>query len=185
MQADRRFVRETGVEARIAGIAAPVAAALGYRLGRVRVTPMNGMTVQIMAEDRDGQFAIADCEALSRDLSPALDAEDPIERAYHLEVSSPGIDRPLVRLADFALWAGHEAKLETDELIGGRRRFRGTLEGVRDDAVVIRLPDVPGGADPVARIPAAAIAEAKLVLTDKLLADSKARLKYDPLLDPG
>jgi ribosome maturation factor RimP len=171
---DRRYVRESPLESRIAAIAAPVAAALGYRLVRVRVTPRDGCTVQIMAEDADGAFTIDDCEALSRDLSPALDVEDPIGRPYRLEISSPGIDRPLVRLADFERFAGHEAKIETFELIAGRRRFRGFLEPVAGADIRIRLNDAPAGADPVAVIPAAAIAEAKLVLTDDLIAKAKA-----------
>jgi ribosome maturation factor RimP len=99
---ERRFIKETGLEQRIAAIAEPVAVGLGYSLVRVKVTNENGCTLQIMAEDGFGRFAITDCERLSKDLSPALDVEDPIDREYHLEVSSPGIDRPLVRARDFA-----------------------------------------------------------------------------------
>lgn len=171
---DRRYVRESPIEARIAAIVAPVAVSLGYRLVRVRVTPRDGCTLQIMAEDRDGSFTIDDCEALSRDLSPALDVEDPIDRPYRLEISSPGIDRPLVRLADFDRFAGHEAKIETFELIAGRRRFRGILEPVAGEEIRIRLPDAPAGADALAAIPAAAIAEAKLILTDALIAQARS-----------
>ncbi len=171
---DRRYGRESPLETRIAAIAAPVAASLGFRLVRVRVTPRDGGTLQIMAENRDGSFTIDDCEALSRDLSPALDVEDPIGRAYRLEISSPGIDRPLVRLADFDRFAGHEAKIETFEPIAGRRRFRGILEPVAGEDVRVRLKDAPADADPVAAIPAAAIAEAKLVLTDALIAEARS-----------
>ena len=185
MDRDRRYIKETGLEARIATIAAPVAESLGYRLVRVRVSSLNGMTVQVMAEDSDGQFSISDCERLSHDLSPVLDADDPVDRAYHLEVSSPGIDRPLVRLEDFSRWVGHEAKIETHELINHRRRYRGDIVGVEDADILIRLPDAPAGTDPVARVPAAEIAEAKLLLTDKLIADSKSRMKHDPLSDPS
>ena len=142
------------------------------------------MTVQVMAEDADGQFSITDCERVSHDLSPVLDADDPVDRAYHLEVSSPGIDRPLVRLEDFARWTGHEAKIETHQRVNNRRRYRGEIVGVEEDDILIRLPDAPAGTDPVARVPAADIDEAKLVLTEKLIADSKSRMKHDPLSDP-
>lgn len=171
---DRRYVRESPLEARIAAIAAPVAASLGYLLVRVRVTSRDGCTLQIMAENRTGGFTIDDCEALSRDLSPALDVADPIDRPYHLEISSPGIDRPLVRLADFDRFAGHEARIETFEPIAGRRRFRGILEPVADAEVRLRLPDAPAGAGSLAAIPATGIAEAKLVLTDALIAEVRS-----------
>src|SRR6185312_8792713 len=109
-----RIVTETGLEARIAHIVEPVIENLGYRLVRVKVSAMNGTTVQIMAERPDGTMTVADCERLSRDLSPTLDVEDPLDRAYNLEVSSPGIDRPLVRRSDFERWAGHVAKVELE-----------------------------------------------------------------------
>ena len=136
---------------------------------RVKILAQNGTTLQIMAEDENGRFSIDDCERLSREINPALDVEDPIDREYHLEVSSPGIDRPLVRSGDFARWQGHEAKLELDELLDGRRRFRGIIETSDDETVTIRLPDAPEGADPLHRIPFLALADAKLVMTDKLL----------------
>ena len=113
--AEPRIVTESGLEARIAHIVEPVIAGLGYRLVRVKVSSLNGTTLQIMAERPDGTMNVEGCERLSRDLSPALDVEDPIDRAYHLEVSSPGIDRPLVRRSDFERWAGHHAKIELDE----------------------------------------------------------------------
>ena len=105
---EKRYIKETGLEARISAIVEPVANSLGYALVRVKVTQENGCTLQIMAEDENGRFAIDDCERLSKDLSPVLDVEDPIEREYHLEVSSPGIDRPLVRARDFERFVGHE-----------------------------------------------------------------------------
>jgi ribosome maturation factor RimP len=98
---EKRYIKETGLEARIARIVEPVANDLGYALVRVKITPENGCTLQIMAEDEHGRFTIVDCENLSKDLSPVLDVEDPIDREYHLEVSSPGIDRPLVRKRDY------------------------------------------------------------------------------------
>lgn len=166
---EKRYIKETGLEARIAAIVEPVANDLGYALVRVKVTQENGTTLQIMAEDENGRFTIEDCERLSKDLSPVLDVEDPIDREYHLEVSSPGIDRPLVRARDFASYIGHEAKLELGDMIDGRKRFRGTITAVDDDSVTITLPDAPKGTEPNHRLPLAMLAEAKLVMTDALL----------------
>ena len=118
---ERRLTRETGIEARIAHIVEPIANDLGYELVRVKVSGLNGMTVQIMAERPDGTMTVEDCENLSRNISPALDVADPINREYHLEISSPGIDRPLTRAKDFEIWAGHEAKIEMDEAVNGRQ----------------------------------------------------------------
>ena len=166
---EKRYIKETGLEARIAAIVEPVANDLGYALVRVKVTPENGCTLQIMAEDKAGRFSIEDCEKLSKDLSPVLDVEDPIDREYHLEVSSPGIDRPLVRARDFARFVGHEAKVELSEMLDGRRRFRGTIAAVDDESLTITLPDAPIGTDPNHRLPLAMLAEAKLVMTDALI----------------
>ena len=127
--AEPRLIIEQGLAARVAAIAAPVLSGLGYRLVRVRVSGTLGMTVQIMAERADGSMVIEDCEAASRALSPVFDAEDPIEREYRLEISSPGIDRPLVRRSDFQRYAGHEAKIEMAVAHDGRKRFRGVLLG--------------------------------------------------------
>lgn len=138
--AEKRYLKETGLEARIARIVEPVANDLGFALVRVKVTPENGCTLQIMAEDAHGRFTITDCETLSKDLSPVLDVEDPIDREYHLEVSSPGIDRPLVRQRDFERFLGHEAKVELADMINGRKRFRGDIHAVDGDGVTIRLP---------------------------------------------
>ena len=167
--AERRYIKETGVEARISRIVEPVAIDLGYSLVRVKVTQENGLTLQIMAEDENGRFTISDCERLSKDLSPVLDVEDPIDREYHLEVSSPGIDRPLVRARDFRTYIGHEAKIELTDLLDGRKRFRGFIADVDDEAVTIKLPDAPKGEDPNHRLPLVLLAEAKLVMTDALM----------------
>jgi ribosome maturation factor RimP len=164
---NRRLTRETGLAARIAHIVEPIAADLGYDLVRVKVSGLNGLTVQIMAERPDGTMGIEDCELLSRNISPALDVVDPVEREYRLEVSSPGIDRPLTRARDFENWAGHEAKLEAEQAMNGRKRFRGILLGVKDGAAGVRLNDVQETAD--VWLPLEQIAEAKLVLTDALL----------------
>ena len=166
---ERRFIKETGLEAQIARIVEPVANDLGYSLVRVKMTQENGLTLQIMAEDANGRFAITDCERLSKEISPALDVEDPIDREYHLEVSSPGIDRPLVRARDFRTYIGHEAKIELGELINGRKRFRGIIAAVDDESVTMKLPDAPKDTDPNHRLPLSALAEAKLVMTDALM----------------
>lgn len=172
---ERRLVKETGLAARVAAIVEPVVEDLGYRLVRVRITGTNGCTVQIMAERPDGSMSVSDCETVSRAVSPALDVDDPIDRAYHLEISSPGIDRPLVRPGDFVRWAGHEAKVEMAAPVDGRKRFRGVVEGVDGETALIRLPDAPEGVDPLARLPVADIGEARLVLTDELIRESLRR----------
>ena len=179
----RRYIKETGLETRIAAIIEPIAEDLGYRLVRVKILNQNGTTLQVMAENDKGRFTIDDCEALSRELNPALDVEDPIDREYNLEVSSPGIDRPLVRAADFARYVGHEAKLELSELINGRKRFRGDITAADDETVSIRLPDTPEGVDPVHTIPLVALSEAKLILTDKLLEEAAKEQELDDTLD--
>lgn len=180
---EKRYIKETGLEARIAAIVEPVANDLGYALVRVKVTQENGMTLQIMAEDANGNFSIADCEKLSKDLSPVLDVEDPIDREYHLEVSSPGIDRPLVRARDFAAYVGHEAKVELSEMLQGRKRFRGIIAAVDGEAVTITLPDAPRDTDPSHRLPLAMLAEAKLVMTDALLNMARASQADEDILD--
>lgn len=181
--AERRYIKETGVEARIARIVEPVAIDLGYSLVRVKVTQENGMTLQIMAEDANGRFTITDCERLSKDLSPVLDVEDPIDREYHLEVSSPGIDRPLVRARDFRTYIGHEVKLELTDLLDGRKRFRGFIADVDDEAVTIKLPDAPKGEDPNHRLPLTLLAEAKLVMTDALMNMAQVDQEEHPIDD--
>src|ERR1700710_247707 len=108
---NRRLTRDSGLEARLASVIEPVVTDLGFELVRVRITAQNGMTVQIMAERPDGTMGVDDCALISRNVSPVLDVDDPIGREYHLEVSSPGIDRPLTRPKDFDRWAGHEAKV--------------------------------------------------------------------------
>jgi ribosome maturation factor RimP len=171
-----RLITEPGRAARVAAVAEPVLASLGYRLVRVRISGAAGCTVQIMAERPDGTMAIEDCEAASRALSPVLDVADPIETAYQLEISSPGIDRPLVRRSDFDRYAGHVTHIETTVPIDGRRRFRGQLLGTQGDNVRIRMSDAtPDGTD--ALLPIDEMMEAKLVLTDELIAESLRRSK--------
>jgi ribosome maturation factor RimP len=175
--AEPRLITEQGMASRVAAIATPVLTGLGYRLVRVRVSGTSGITVQIMAERPDGSMAIEDCEAASRALSPVFDTEDPIEREYRLEVSSPGIDRPLVRHSDFERYAGHEAKIEMSVGIDGRKRFRGVLTGVEGEAAKLRRKDAAEGEPADVLLPIADMAEARLVLTDALVAESLRRGK--------
>ena len=160
---DDRIIRESGVDARIALIVEPVLAADGYRLVRVRLSGQNGLTLQIMAEREDGTMTVEDCEAVSRLLSPVLDVEDPIDKAYHLEISSPGIDRPLTRKADYADWAGHEARVKLAEEHEGAKQLSGVIEGIKNNIVSIATPKG------VREVPFESIASAKLLLTDKLI----------------
>jgi len=171
-----RLVRETGLAARIAALIEPTLAALGYRLVRVKVSGRDGMTVQIMAERPDGSFTIEDCAAASRTLSPVLDVEDPIPGGYRLEMSSPGIDRPLVRGSDFERAAGHEAKVEMEIAVEGRKRFRGEILGVDGTDAKLRFTGA-GGEPQTVHLPIGDMAEARLVLTDSLIAESLKRGK--------
>jgi ribosome maturation factor RimP len=165
----QRFARETGPARAIAELAEPVLEELGFRLVRVKLSGRDGGTVQIMAERPSGDLTIEDCATISRRLSPVLDAYDPMPGQYRLEVSSPGIDRPLVRPSDFALWAGHEAKIELKELVDGRKRFRGVIEGVEDDEVRLGI-ELDGKAEKVTiGLPFSLISEAKLVADMKIL----------------
>jgi ribosome maturation factor RimP len=171
-----RLIIEPGLAARVASIAQPVLADNGYRLVRVRISGLAGCTVQVMAERPDGSMTIEDCEKVSRALSPVLDATDPVDRAYRLEISSPGIDRPLVRRSDFDRYAGHLAKIEMEVPVDGRKRFRGVLLGTEGDAARVRSDDQPAGETDV-MLPIADMAEARLVLTDALVTESLRRAK--------
>jgi len=175
--AEPRLVVEPGVAARVSAIAGPVLQQMGYRLVRIRITGEAGCTVQIMAERPDGSMQIEDCEAVSRALSPVLDIADPIDRAYRLEISSPGIDRPLVRRSDFARYAGHLVKVEMAVAHQGRKRFRGTLNGVEGETVRLTRDDAPAGEEADVLLVMEDIAEARLVLTDELIAESMRRGK--------
>jgi ribosome maturation factor RimP len=174
---DPRLITEPGLPARVATIAEPVIEQLGYRLVRVRVSAAEGCTVQIMAERPDGSMTVEDCESVSRALSPVLDVADPIERAYRLEISSPGIDRPLVRKSDFERYAGHLARIETAMPIRGRKRFRGELIGTEGEVVRIRRDDAAEGEEAEVLIPIEDMSEAKLVLTDELVTEALRREK--------
>ena len=174
----RRFVVEHGLAADIAAVAEPRIEALGFRLVRVNVTGRNGSTVQIMVERHDGRISVGECEQISRDVSPALDVRDPMAGNYHLEVSSPGIDRPLVRPSDFENWAGHEARIELKETVEGQRRFRGRLEGFAGGEVRIEIADLSGTGGPqVIGLTPSLIASARLVMTDELIREDLRRSK--------
>lgn len=179
--ADPRLIIEPGLSARVAGIVEPVIEGLGYRLVRVRVSGSDGCTVQVMAERTDGTMTIEDCEICSRALSPVLDADDPVDRAYRLEVSSPGIDRPLVRQSDFVRYANNFVKIEMAVAVEGRKRFRGQLLGAEGNVARIRRDDTAAGETADIMLPIEEMAEAKLVLTDALIAESLRRGKQAEL----
>jgi ribosome maturation factor RimP len=172
MPNDDRLVTETGVDARIAEIVEPLIESMDMRLVRVRLSGQNGLTLQIMAERNDGTMSVEDCEAVSRAISPVLDVEDPVEKAYHLEISSPGIDRPLVRRSDFVRWEGHLARCDASVLINGRKRFRGFIRDVTETGFSVERDQLAYGEENIAVIPFSALAEAKLVLTDELIRES-------------
>ncbi len=167
-----RLIVETGLDLRIAEIIEPVLIAMDYRLVRVRMLNQNGATLQIMAERNDGTMDVEGCEAVSVAISPVLDVEDPIDREYHLEVSSPGIDRPMVRKSDFTRWLGHLVKLETSIMIDNRKRFRGKITEANDEGFTIERDQVAYGEEPRVTIPFSALAEGKLILTDDLIRDA-------------
>ena len=168
-----RLIEETGVAARVAHLAQPVLAGLGYRLVRVKLSAQAGTTVQIMAERPDGSMNVQDCEIVSAALSPVLDVEDPVKTAYRLEISSPGIDRPLVRVSDFRRALAQEARIELNHGIDGRKRFRGLIGKVMGDGrsavVILERNDTKPGETATAELPLQDIAEARLILTETLI----------------
>jgi len=172
-----RLIVEPGLPARVAAIIEPVLHQLGFRLVRVRVSGAEGCTVQIMAERPDGSMSVEDCEEVSRALSPVLDVADPIDRAYRLEISSPGIDRPLVRKSDFDRFSGHLVRVEMNIAVNGRKRFKGTLAGTEGEAVRIARDEAPEGEEPSVLLPIEDMGEAKLVLTDELVTEALRREK--------
>ncbi|RAI43711.1 ribosome maturation factor RimP [Rhodoplanes roseus] len=173
-----RLIAESGLSARVAAVVGPVVESLGFRLVRVKVSGIDGCTVQVMAERADGTMQIEDCEAVSRALSPVLDEVDPIDSEYRLEISSPGIDRPLVRLCDFVRAEGHLAKIEMAVPVGGRKRFRGTLAGVDGRHARLHIEAADGTTQDVL-LPIEDMQDAKLMLTDALLAEALRRGKAD------
>ncbi len=172
-----RFVREAGQAAEIAALAEPVLEDMGFRLVRVVMSRREGATIQIMADKAGGTINVDDCAHISRRLSPLLDAHDPIQGRYYLEVSSPGIDRILVRPSDFEDWAGYEVKVELKDLIDGRRRFRGILEGYADGEMRLEVTLDEKSEPQTIGLPVELIQDAKLVLTDELIRASLAKAK--------
>jgi ribosome maturation factor RimP len=159
------LIAKAAIDRRLAEIISPAIEDLGYELVRVRLMSGKQTTLQIMADKPDGGIEVDDCAEISSTVSAVLDVEDPILDAYALEVSSPGIDRPLTRLKDFATFEGYEAKIETTELIDGRRRFKGELAGVEGDEVLITIEEGTIG------LKFDWLSDAKLVLTDELIRD--------------
>jgi ribosome maturation factor RimP len=172
-----RLIVEPGLAARVSAVAEPVLQGMGYRLVRIKVSGVAGTTVQVMAERPDGTMNIDDCEAVSRALSPVFDVADPIDRAYRLEISSPGIDRPLVRRSDFERHLGHVAKIEMAVAEHGRKRFRGALIAVEGGALRLRRDDAKANEPAEVLLAIDRIGEARLVLTDALIAESLKRGK--------
>ena len=157
------LIAKAAIDRRLAEIITPVIEALGYELVRVRLMSGKETALQIMADKPDGGIEVDDCAAISTAVSATLDVEDPILDAYTLEVSSPGIDRPLTRLKDFDMFEGYDAKIETDELIDGRRRFKGILAGIDGDEILINVAEGTIG------LRFEWLSDAKLVLTDELI----------------
>ena len=175
------LVTKTPAEDRLAELLDPSIQGMGYRLVRLRLLGSGGadaaLTLQIMAERPDGTMSVDDCEQISKALSPVLDVEDPVAQAYNLELSSPGIDRPLVRRSDFEIWSGHVAKIETAYLLDGRKRFRGHIVKVEGEGVLIRRDNAAKGEEKEVTIPFEAISTANLVLTDELIREALVRDK--------
>lgn len=159
------LIAKAAIDRRIADIITPVVEDMGFEVVRVRLMSGKETILQIMVQRPDGQIEVDECGQVSTAISATLDVEDPIVEVYNLEVSSPGIDRPLTRLKDFDQWQGFEAKIETDELIDGRRRFKGELAGVQDDEILITIEEGTIG------LKFAWLSDAKLVLTDELIRD--------------
>ena len=179
---------KTNKDERILALADPIAADLGLHIVRVRVMAGKRQTVQIMAERKsDGLMSVENCADLSRELSALMEVEDPISDPYMLEVSSPGLDRPLTDIQAFEFYEGYFARIELDRLVEGRKRFRGTLAGVEDGNVDINLD---GESDSTASIPFDWIAEAKLLITDELIkkgqeAKDAAQKESDAAIQPN
>lgn len=191
---EKRLVEETGMALRVANVSIPVLVDLGYRLVRVKISAQDGMTVQIMAEKPDGTIGVDDCEKISQMLSPTLDVEDVIKQAYRLEISSPGIDRPLVRVSDYVRAEGHEVRIEMAIMAEGRKRFRGLIGPVEGEGADARVNLTRTDARPdeaaVVSLRLGDVGDARLILTDDLIRESlragKAAMHHDtPSADEG
>ena len=175
------LIAKSAIDRRLAAIVTPVIEGMGFELVRIRLMGGNTRTLQIMADRPDGGIVVDDCGEISIAVSAVLDVEDPVEENYILEVSSPGIDRPLTRLKDFEMWKGWEARMETTELIDGRRRFKGTLGGVEGDEVLIMIEE--GGETVTIGLQFEWLADAKLILTDELISEMLRQKKASGTFD--
>lgn len=171
------LIAKAAIDRRLAEIVTPTIEGLGYELVRIRLMGGNTKTLQIMADRPEGGIDVEDCGKISVAVSAVLDVEDPIDEAYHLEVSSPGIDRPLTRLKDFDAWKGYEARIETSELIDGRKRFKGVIAGTEGDEVLIEIEEGTIG------LKFDWLADAKLILTDELIAEMLRQKKATGAVD--
>ena len=175
------LIAKTAMDRRLADIVTPVIEGMGFELVRIRLMGGNTRTLQIMADKPDGGIEIDGCGEISTAVSAVLDVEDPVEENYILEVSSPGIDRPLTRLKDFEMWKGWEARIETTELVDGRRRFKGTLSGVENDEVLITIEEA--GEPVTIGLQFDWLADAKLILTDELITEMLRQRKASGVID--
>lgn len=175
------LIAKTAIDRRLADIVSPVIEGLGFELVRIRLMGGRTRTLQIMADRPEGGIIVEDCATISTAISAVLDVEDPVEENYILEVSSPGIDRPLTRLKDFDVWADYEARLETTELIDGRRRFKGELRGTEGDEVLIEIEEPTGKVTIGLKFDW--LSDAKLILTDDLIAEMLRQKKASGVID--
>lgn len=175
------LIAKTAIDRRLAEIVAPTIEGLGFELVRIRLMGGKTRTLQIMADRPEGGIEVEDCARISTAVSAVLDVEDPLEDPYTLEVSSPGIDRPLTRLKDFDMWEGYEARVETTELIDGRRRFKGILRGTEGDEILIELDEQ--GEDMTIGLKFDWLSDAKLILTDELIAEMLRQRKDAGVID--
>ena len=175
------LIAKTAIDRRLAEIVTPAIEDLGFELVRIRLMSGKTRTLQIMADRPEGGIEVEDCAKISTAVSAILDVEDPIEDNYILEVSSPGIDRPLTRLKDFDMWADYEARVETSELIDGRRRFKGILRGTEGDEILIEIED--GSETVTIGLKFDWLSDAKLILTDELIAEMLRQRKASGVID--
>ncbi len=177
------LIAKTAIDRRLAEIVTPTIEGLGFELVRIRLMGGQKRVLQIMADRPEGGIEVEDCAKISTAVSAVLDVEDPLEDAYVLEVSSPGIDRPLTRLKDFDAWRGWEARIETTELIDGRRRFKGILQGTEEDEVLIEI-EGPKGEEPITiGLKFDWLSDAKLILTDELITEMLRQRKAAGVVD--
>lgn len=178
------LIAKTTIDRRMAEILTPVIEGMGFELVRIRLMGGETKTLQVMAERPEGGIEVDECAQISTAISAVLDVEDPLEAAYTLEVSSPGIDRPLTRMKDFETFEGYEAKIETIDMIDGRRRFKGVLAGIEGDEVLINIVDGGTGGEAVTiGLHYDWLSDAKLVLTDELIKEMLRQRKAAGVID--